>query len=163
MGSVTVTYVDGMSGETQSSDVWIVSLDSKCRLVITGPNGPCRYALFTNIPEDVQDPSQRYGFWIGSGASKSEAGLSIWGRAKWWQAPGNYKAQQNRLFQALFKNRETLDTDLQLVISLWLYLNNLTNISLNSYEVFMIFWAWAQTFMEDYLFFLRMHTKSFPR
>eukprot|EP00057_Strongylocentrotus_purpuratus_P011503 XP_011665977.1 PREDICTED: uncharacterized protein LOC105439095 [Strongylocentrotus purpuratus] len=55
-----VTYIAGMSGVMESADVWTISMADKKALQIIGPSGPCRYALFTNIPEDVPDSNERY-------------------------------------------------------------------------------------------------------
>ena len=55
-----VTYIAGMSGVMESADVWTISMADRKTLQIVGPSGPCRYALFTNIPEDVPDSNERY-------------------------------------------------------------------------------------------------------
>ncbi|XP_030831949.1 TPR repeat-containing protein DDB_G0287407 [Strongylocentrotus purpuratus] len=59
-GQAGVTYIAGLSGVMKSAaDAWTISMTDKRALQIVGPNGPCRYALFTNIPEDVHDPKER--------------------------------------------------------------------------------------------------------
>ena len=59
-GKAGVTYIAGMSGVMQSADAWTISVTDNEALQIVGPSGPCRYAVFTNIPEDASDPKERY-------------------------------------------------------------------------------------------------------
>ncbi|XP_041454385.1 uncharacterized protein LOC121407396 [Lytechinus variegatus] len=54
-----VAYIAGMSGVLQSADVWTITMTDKKALQIVGPKGPCRYSLFSNIPEDISNPKDR--------------------------------------------------------------------------------------------------------
>lgn len=79
-GQVNVAYVAGLSGVHQSADVWTITLINNRTLVIVGPAGPCRYALFTNIPEDVLDPQERcfqHGCLATGLAENIQGGLSV--------------------------------------------------------------------------------------
>ena len=69
-----------MSGVMKSAaDAWTISMTDKRALQIVGPNGPCRYALFTNIPEDVDDPKERYGVHPLPSLSLMHACGTYWG------------------------------------------------------------------------------------
>ncbi|XP_071484949.1 uncharacterized protein [Diadema antillarum] len=58
-GQVGVAYIAGLTGMMDSPDVWTVSLVNGQMLTVVGPSGPCRYAFFSNIPENVPVPEQR--------------------------------------------------------------------------------------------------------
>ncbi|XP_063951363.1 uncharacterized protein LOC129253865 [Lytechinus pictus] len=79
-GQAGVAYIAGMSGVLQSADVWTITMTNEKALQIVGPKGPCRYSLFSNIPEDVPDPNDRClsPFCLATGDAETiEGGLII--------------------------------------------------------------------------------------
>ncbi|XP_038058559.1 uncharacterized protein LOC119729838 [Patiria miniata] len=52
------SFASGSSGLSNGGDDWVISDDNK-KLVIVGPDAPCRYSFMSTIPEDSPSPQKR--------------------------------------------------------------------------------------------------------
>ncbi|XP_022088563.1 uncharacterized protein LOC110978130 isoform X2 [Acanthaster planci] len=55
---INSSFISGSSGLSGNGNEWTVSAESN-KLVIVGPDAPCRYSFLSTIPEDASSPQER--------------------------------------------------------------------------------------------------------